>query len=95
MPRKGCLVPRAVSEALRSHERAADLGIVFALLAAMEQEPADKTQQQQEKRAVAQIERLVDAFADELQKLNESLQVLTAHLERLRTELSKEPNRLH
>ncbi len=60
----------------------------------MPQEPADPNRPDP-RRAVAQIERLVDSFADELQKLNESLQVLTAHLERLRIEVAKDTHRLH
>lgn len=60
----------------------------------MDREPADKPKPNSE-RAIAQIERLVEAFADELQKLNESLQVLTAHLERLRTDLRDEEPRIH
>ncbi len=58
----------------------------------MHRETADN---QESERAIAQIERLVDAFTDELQKLNESLQVLTAHLERLRTDLRREHPRIH
>ncbi len=60
----------------------------------MDQEPADKPRHDSE-RAIAQIERLAEAFADELQKLNESLQVLTAHLERLRADLRKDHPRIH
>lgn len=60
----------------------------------MAHEPADENHPDP-RRAVAQIERLVDSFADELQKLNESLQVLTAHLERLRIEVARETTRIH
>ena len=70
-------------------------GTLFALYSdAMDQDPSEKPKYDSE-RAIAQIERLVDAFSDELQKLNESLQVLTAHLERLRTDLRKEETRIH
>ena len=61
----------------------------------MDREPNQKTMNRDSERAIAQIERLVDAFSQELQKLNESLQVLTAHLERLRTDLRSEQPRIH
>ncbi len=46
-------------------------------------------------RSLRQIELLLGAFGDEMQKLNETLQVLSAHLERLRASIPRDGNMLH
>lgn len=46
-------------------------------------------------RSLRQIELLLGAFGDEMQKLNETLQVLSAHLERLRASIPRDGDTLH
>ena len=46
-------------------------------------------------RSLRQIELLLGAFGDEMQKLNETLQVLSAHLERLRASIPRDKDVLH
>jgi hypothetical protein len=51
--------------------------------------------QRDTERSLRQIELLLGAFGDEMQKLNETLQVLAAHLERLRASIPRDGDTLH